>query len=139
MGVAVRSKTVHQTLLNANTNQECSAVASFLGLHREETYSLEPDSSASAVIESEVARRTFWILQGTGSPVVLKLHLCYSLTNGPFKVRKAFTPMIPCRPRSVSATSRHSCPAKSPTLHSEESRLSEQPFQGRPRRSRIPP
>jgi hypothetical protein len=39
------------------------AVASILCLHREETYSLPPDATADEVVDSEMARRTFWIIE----------------------------------------------------------------------------
>jgi hypothetical protein len=39
-------------------------VAAILHLHREDSYTLAPGHSAEDVISSEVARRTFWTLQG---------------------------------------------------------------------------
>ncbi|GAD98606.1 conserved hypothetical protein [Paecilomyces variotii No. 5] len=42
-------------------------MASILGLHREQTYGLPPNPTATDIIESEVARRTFWVLQGSYS------------------------------------------------------------------------
>ncbi|KAJ9496960.1 hypothetical protein H2202_007432 [Exophiala xenobiotica] len=39
-------------------------MAAILHLHREDSYTLAPGHSAADVIESEVARRTFWTLQG---------------------------------------------------------------------------
>lgn len=40
-------------------------VATILQLHREETFQLPSDSPSDTVIEAEVARRTFWVIQGT--------------------------------------------------------------------------
>lgn len=37
-------------------------------LHREETYDLLPDATPDAVVDSEVARRTFWSIQCNYSP-----------------------------------------------------------------------
>lgn len=42
-------------------------MATILGLHRETTYDLPPDAATPEIIESEVARRTFWVLQGQES------------------------------------------------------------------------
>ncbi|KIV78649.1 hypothetical protein, variant [Exophiala sideris] len=39
-------------------------MAGTLGLHLEETYALSADATGLAVIDAEVARRTFWIIQG---------------------------------------------------------------------------
>ncbi|KAI1616056.1 hypothetical protein EDD36DRAFT_483879 [Exophiala viscosa] len=39
-------------------------MAGTLGLHLEETYTLSADATGHAVIDAEVARRTFWIIQG---------------------------------------------------------------------------
>ncbi|WVW85959.1 hypothetical protein I302_107997 [Kwoniella bestiolae CBS 10118] len=55
-------------------------MAGFLGLHRESTYQLPPNPSAEEVIESEVARRTFWaitchenLLAGQSRPMQISL------------------------------------------------------------------
>jgi hypothetical protein len=40
-------------------------VAGILRLHREETYHLPEGASADNVVESEMARRTFWMLEST--------------------------------------------------------------------------
>ncbi|WRT70425.1 uncharacterized protein IL334_007423 [Kwoniella shivajii] len=55
-------------------------MAGFLGLHREITYQLPVNPSAEAVIESEVARRTFWaitchenLLAGQSRPMQISL------------------------------------------------------------------
>jgi len=42
-------------------------MASILGLHREHTYNLPPNPTAAAIIDAEVARRTFWIIQSQES------------------------------------------------------------------------
>ncbi|KAI6090473.1 hypothetical protein F4821DRAFT_229404 [Hypoxylon rubiginosum] len=39
-------------------------MATILHLHREETFHLPVDASSDAIIEAEVARRTFWVIQG---------------------------------------------------------------------------
>ncbi|WVQ67192.1 uncharacterized protein L199_005387 [Kwoniella botswanensis] len=55
-------------------------MAGFLGLHRESTYKLPPNPTAEEVIESEVARRTFWaitchenLLAGQSRPMQISL------------------------------------------------------------------
>lgn len=39
-------------------------------LHREETYTLPPGASTTEIINSEVARRTFWVLQSMQTPLL---------------------------------------------------------------------
>ncbi|KAL7421103.1 hypothetical protein Q5752_003987 [Cryptotrichosporon argae] len=55
-------------------------MAGFLGLHRETTYQLPPDPTPEEIIESEVARRTFWaiichenLLSGQSRPATVNL------------------------------------------------------------------
>ncbi len=45
------------------------SVAAILKLHREETFQLPADAASAAIIEAEVARRTFWVIQGYLSPL----------------------------------------------------------------------
>ncbi len=44
-----------------------SKVAGILCLHREETYQLPPNATPEQVVESEMARRTFWMIESTFS------------------------------------------------------------------------
>lgn len=42
-------------------------VAGILRLHREETYNLPPDATTDEIVDSETARRTFWVLESKPS------------------------------------------------------------------------
>ena len=50
------------------TNSAFMTVASILGLHREQTYNLSSNPTATEILDLEVARRTFWVLQGNSHP-----------------------------------------------------------------------
>lgn len=38
-------------------------VVGILRLHREETYNLPPNATTDDIVNSEIARRTFWVLE----------------------------------------------------------------------------
>lgn len=42
-------------------------VAGILRLHREETYNLPPKATTDDIVDSETARRTFWVLESKSS------------------------------------------------------------------------
>ena len=63
MGIAVRSE-LRFPVYDWKHAADLNSVAAILHLHREDSYTLAPGHSAADVINAEVARRTFWTLQG---------------------------------------------------------------------------
>jgi len=60
MGIAVRSELNAQ---DASEEHSPAAVAGILRLHREETYSLPENATTDEIVQMEIARRTFWVLE----------------------------------------------------------------------------
>jgi hypothetical protein len=81
-------------------------VAGILRLHREETYDIPQNATADAVVDSEVARRTFWSIQCTFccfilAKIVLLTHSghdnLYTGHNAPVSItRSDITTLLPC-------------------------------------------
>jgi hypothetical protein len=82
------------------------AVASILCLHREETYNLPPDATADEVVDSEMARRTFWIIESMDtrnceSTDIADLHLGQNNLHSGYSTPYSFalsdiTAQLPC-------------------------------------------
>lgn len=104
MGIAVRS-TFHFTFA-AIYRFLISIVAGILRLHREETYNLPQNASADAVVDSEVARRTFWTIQCVSCFVSVEKNVMltylghdnlYTGHNAPVSItRSDITTLLPC-------------------------------------------
>ncbi|KAL1713412.1 hypothetical protein EV715DRAFT_277319 [Schizophyllum commune] len=64
-------------------------MAGYLRLHREETYRVPPDASEDTIIKSEVARRTFWMVEN-------QANLQAGINHPPAFARPEITALLPC-------------------------------------------
>ncbi|TRM65110.1 hypothetical protein BD626DRAFT_567951 [Schizophyllum amplum] len=64
-------------------------MAGYLRLHREETYRVPPDASVDAIVKSEVARRTFWMVEN-------QANLQAGINHPPAFARPEITALLPC-------------------------------------------
>ncbi|KAL1706778.1 hypothetical protein EV121DRAFT_289163 [Schizophyllum commune] len=64
-------------------------MAGYLRLHREETYRVPPNASEDTIIKSEVARRTFWMVEN-------QANLQAGINHPPAFARPEITALLPC-------------------------------------------
>ncbi|KAL1744097.1 hypothetical protein HDZ31DRAFT_8602, partial [Schizophyllum fasciatum] len=70
-------------------------MAGYLRLHREETYWVPPDASEDAIIKSEVARRTFWMVESKHHSHPYS-HPTAGINHPPAFARPEITALLPC-------------------------------------------